>query len=351
MEKNIFIDLVAIHNCFYYKGNYDANNSDKEGYYTLRKTIITNFINIAHNNGINIYVFVDARYDTLYRDNIYNIKKLDILHIKDIFMISGDINDTKIFKFVTGKHFNKSMILYHSKPHTNGIKTIEFSPEKYILIDNFYNTIYKIFKYFSIKYDKELLNMNIKYNTREESIVEYRKYVDAHISNVIEAYGKYRDIINNYISERNSEDLSHYQMNMIDIKNHDKSKYSDDELYPYAAKFYTSKEDDISVIRQNFDLAWKHHYTNNKHHPEYWVCRSKLTGENIITRMDNASFAEMLYDWIAMSMNFKQRLYDWWFNNDGGRKEKNCLLSVEDVILLDKIITETKDLFDFRKTK
>lgn len=344
MKKNIFIDLMSMRDCFTYQGKFDLDKYDSR-YSSIRKVII-NFLNILHNNNANIYVYVDARVNCSTRDIIYQIHKLDMLHIKDSFIISGDINDIHIFKSISGKHFNKSVIAYSSKLHIKGIKLIEFNPFKYVLMDNFYKCIKNIFRYFSIPYDKELLNMDIKFDTKEESVIEYRKYVDNHIKNVIEAYTKYKDIINQYISDRNSSDLSHLR---IDIKNHDMSKYSTEELYPYAARFYTSKEDDISNIKKNFEQAWEHHYTHNKHHPEYWICRSKLTGKNIITRMDNASFAEMLYDWIAMSMAFNQRLYDWWFNNKGGRREKNSMLSVEDVILIDKIITDTQDIFDFRK--
>ena len=61
-----------------------------------------------------------------------------------------------------------------------------------------------------------------------------------------------------------------------DIMSHDDSKWSDEEFEAYRRKFYptaneTNVSDDTKALYDSeFAEAWKHHFTNNYHHPLYW---------------------------------------------------------------------------------
>ena len=69
------------------------------------------------------------------------------------------------------------------------------------------------------------------------------------------------------------------------------------------------------TVDKNFELAWKHHYENNPHHPEFWIDKGGV--------MTTRFFYEMILDWIAVSMYYKSSVNDWYFKNTSGRKEKS----------------------------
>lgn len=79
---------------------------------------------------------------------------------------------------------------------------------------------------------------------------------------------------------------------------HDKSKLSEPELSvfnkvtPKLAKL-TYGSDEYKEQLKEMDVALKHHYECNPHHPEHW--------ENGIKDMDLVCICEMLADWKAAS--------------------------------------------------
>ena len=186
--------------------------------------------------------------------------------------------------------------------------------------------------------------------TKEESIKEYIQYVDKHTELVRRAFNSYgNDLILKVFNNRDhvedeTEELLYHQVRAL-IELHDMSKYDTEELEAYAARFnpYEENTDDDETIKKNFKEAWKHHYTNNPHHPEFWS--TSICGKHVQAYMPNMYFVEMLCDWIAMSMNFKSSTYDWWFNDKGGKAEKSSMLSESDIKLIDRILMENK--FDF----
>lgn len=110
------------------------------------------------------------------------------------------------------------------------------------------------------------------------------------------------------------------------IREHDDSKFGEEEFEPYAKHFYD--DDDYSL---DFDLAWKHHWMNNEHHPEHWL------GED----MPLIYILEMLCDWGSFSIakkNFKE-LISYYYDEAKDDDEKNLSDNTKKIIeeILDKI--------------
>lgn len=191
--------------------------------------------------------------------------------------------------------------------------------------------------------------------TKEESIRDYKEYVDRHVSFVQKAFEDYgKDLIRKVVSSRTPRPYEDIDLENVYIKVaqlvqlHDKSKYEAEELDAYAARFnpYEENTDDATTIRNNFEIAWEHHYNHNPHHPEFWAVTA--CGKAISTHIPNAYFVEMLCDWIAMSMNFKSSTADWWFNDKGGKAEKYTMMPKSDIELIDEILKANP--FDFSNT-
>ena len=109
--------------------------------------------------------------------------------------------------------------------------------------------------------NQESLFLTENYNNivikKEEEQMEYTKN---HISNIIKVF----------------EDI---------LKNIDKFK----EHHSFSVN---EKEKEES--KEEFELAWKHHYTVNPHHPEYWI------KDGTPQPMPMKYIIEMACDWIAM---------------------------------------------------
>lgn len=83
------------------------------------------------------------------------------------------------------------------------------------------------------------------------------------------------------------------------IKNHDDSKFSEEEFVPYRQHFYPVDGEDVDPAA--FDRAWRTHYRRNDHHWQYWVDED---GDFISSySVDNkiCAYLEMVCDWQAMS--------------------------------------------------
>ena len=82
---------------------------------------------------------------------------------------------------------------------------------------------------------------------------------------------------------------------------HDISKFRPSEFIPYAKHFYNedgSKKQ--HVPDDDFDAAFLHHLSANKHHWQYWV---KIVNPNEMVALDmpEVYIREMVADWNAMS--------------------------------------------------
>ena len=134
---------------------------------------------------------------------------------------------------------------------------------------------------------------------------EYEEYLKQHINGVQKAYA----LIKNNLK------LSKVDLLELDniIKNHDMSKYEDEEFYPYLYHFYPSQAG--VDIEEEYDKAWNHHQKHNPHHWQYWILQ-KDSGEQKILDMPEKYVIEMICDWHSFSIkNPKSTAYQWWVDN------------------------------------
>lgn len=127
----------------------------------------------------------------------------------------------------------------------------------------------------------------------------YREYITEHISNVRIVYLKYGDKLCKILN------INPYIL-VDNINKHDHSKYSEEEFEGYRQYFHPCSDE--IPDEKIFELAWKHHYKNNPHHPEYWVDEINNTYKD----MEPIYIAEMLLDWEAMSMKFGGNTYEYY---------------------------------------
>lgn len=107
------------------------------------------------------------------------------------------------------------------------------------------------------------------------------------------------------------------------IAEHDESKFSEEEFEPYAQKWFGD-----GIKTPEYEEAWKHHWMNNEHHPEYWL------GED----MPYIYILEMLCDWGSFSIDKGDlsELSDFYYNKAKDDPEKN--LSEKTKTIIEEII-------------
>lgn len=173
--------------------------------------------------------------------------------------------------------------------------------------------------------------MSFVSNDNEISYMDskYYNYIKDHISNVNIAYIKVRDFLEaERLAFDDSEILSYDEVLKAffsivnDVRDHDLSKFGDEEFEPFRIHFYpTNKEKSMDsdiqrMFSLEFDNACKHHYRNNNHHPKYWV-----DDEGNNSDMPLYTILHMLIDWEAMSMVKGGSVLDYWKNNAKSEKE------------------------------
>lgn len=189
--------------------------------------------------------------------------------------------------------------------------------------------------------------MALMKNNEKQLDAEYRAYINNHILNVKRA----NELFGNKIAIEIFYNRKHSNTSIKEIMDglkeripvHDASKFSNEEFKPYRDKFFGNDRNSKSV-ENAFEKAWIHHYTINDHHPEFWTYK---LGKKIITAsMSNCAFAEMLIDWIAMSMANNSSLIDWWM--DSGKADKIKYFDQADMNFLDQFIIKYEDDFNFK---
>lgn len=186
------------------------------------------------------------------------------------------------------------------------------------------------------------------YKTIEESRTAYTDYVNAHINAIKDAFEIFANqLLMDILSSQNASDteilLGVYMARLEQsIEKHDESKFSEEEFEAYRARFYPCKQDKElpkQEIEEKFEKAWEHHYSENSHHPEYYY-----TMFNKPIKMRVSDLAEMVLDWIAVSMVHKSNVLDWWAS---GRKEKKKMLLNYQFEIVDSFLNQHKDQLDF----
>ena len=160
---------------------------------------------------------------------------------------------------------------------------------------------------------------------------EYMEYIKDHINNVHKAFenmykikDKFEDIDRDDISDAIE---SVKEKGIINI--HDESKYSDEEFDAYRRYFYSIDDKEKEESEEDFKLAWKHHYENNPHHPEYWI----KDGEPVDMKIEY--IVEMACDWIAMSYDKGGTALKYLEDN---REEKQKVMTENTMSILETIL-------------
>lgn len=168
-----------------------------------------------------------------------------------------------------------------------------------------------------------LLNM-INEGTKDYQ-KEYKEYVEAHKERV-EEFSK-------WLKENLPDLFENIDIDLFDemIRDHDESKFSEEEFEPYARKWHLD-----GIKAPEYKAAWKHHWMNNEHHPEYWL------GED----MPYIYILEMICDWGSFSIasgNMKE-LSEFYFNKAKDDPEKNLSDATKEII--EDIISQIDSIID-----
>ena len=132
---------------------------------------------------------------------------------------------------------------------------------------------------------------------------EYLDYIEEHVLNVQKAFEIANDKWKN--DSIIYDDWKWHELKGL-IECHDDCKLSEDEFVQYRKYFYPTDTEEhyansthgvpsTAFAQEGFDNAWEHHKANTRHHwetmPTHPIYRQIF-------------LAEMVLDWIAMSMKF-----------------------------------------------
>jgi hypothetical protein len=152
---------------------------------------------------------------------------------------------------------------------------------------------------------------------------ENKKYIEEHKANV----KKFAD----WLEARLPELFENIDLDLFHelIAEHDDSKFSEAEFEPYAQRWFGDGKKSIA-----YEEAWKHHWTNNEHHPEFWL------GED----MPYIYILEMLCDWGSFSIKSgdMNELSDFYYTKAQDDEEKN--LSDNTKIIIEEILEKINSI-------
>ena len=128
-----------------------------------------------------------------------------------------------------------------------------------------------------------------------------------HIKNVCNVFLK--------IIEHIELEMKYFDDIYFNICNHDKYKFSEEEMNPYTIFSWKMKNGEklTSSEQKEFDKAWKHHYTNETHHPE------RHGGDGVFSKVE---CVEIFCDLQAMSIEFNEGSCRKFFENEWTDKLK-----------------------------
>ena len=150
----------------------------------------------------------------------------------------------------------------------------------------------------------------------------YRKYIIEHVNNVQLAYDQYGATLCTLLGVNKTALASK-------IKDHDESKFSQDEFEQYRQYFFPNDGEEKN--KDLFTMGWLYHQNSNPHHPEFWMVRDGYNVKPI--DMPALYVAEMLLDWVAMGYKFNDTAYEY-YQREGNKKpfSDNTRKLVESVI-------------------
>lgn len=186
----------------------------------------------------------------------------------------------------------------------------------------------------------------------------YKHYIEEHKANVLKAGSYLIDRIKKLELFKDSTDELCAALE-AELKNHDNSKYSDEEFEPYRRHFNPTakekmEEDDIKELAdESFEKAWEHHYRNNDHHPYYWRYVTRDDSGNLVELespttvgcpMSILAILHMISDWSGMSLKFRNTYSPVsWYNSPASKNEREALNAKTKVLvknILEKVYGE-----------
>ena len=167
--------------------------------------------------------------------------------------------------------------------------------------------------------------LNMINESKTDYLEENEKYINEHKDNV----RQFAEWLRGRLPEI-FEDVDFDVFNEL-IQEHDDSKFSEEEFEPYAQKWFGNK-----IKTPEYEEAWKHHWTNNEHHPEFWL------GED----MPYIYILEMICDWGSFSIksgDFRE-LSKFYYEKAKDDEEKN--LSENTKIIIEEILEKINSILD-----
>jgi len=146
---------------------------------------------------------------------------------------------------------------------------------------------------------------------------QYNEYLEEHIGAVQKAA---QWMVDNLPS---ATELSNYdRVEFLNLtKEHDESKFSEEEYFAYGEYFYGTPDEDA------FNLAWLHHIHNNPHHWQHWVLVNDdgTVGDSckvVALEMPKFHALEMIADWWSFSWRSGNlpEVFDWY------ESHKDCII-------------------------
>lgn len=133
---------------------------------------------------------------------------------------------------------------------------------------------------------------------KEECVKEYTEYINTHIANVNKAWKNQVSKLTDDFIKENYNEISKL------IKDHDLSKYGDEEFPAYRANYFPVDEDEKKNNESDYEKAWEHHYKNNIHHWQHWLNKDNdlLPIEDL--NLVKEAYIEMICDWQGMGYVF-----------------------------------------------
>lgn len=117
------------------------------------------------------------------------------------------------------------------------------------------------------------------------------------------------------------------------IKNHDLSKWSDEEYKAYDKYFYGKEK--TQEVKDNFNYAWLHHIHQNPYHWQHWVLINDDNSEAHALEMPEEYVVEMFCDHAAFSFKAGKltEIEDWYKAHKATMiLHKNTKILYEDIL-------------------
>lgn len=197
-----------------------------------------------------------------------------------------------------------------------------------------------------------LYTINEEYSNLPENLLEftfpwqyrdYKRYTKQHVGNVRKGYNWLKKNLPQLFADKSKFQNDSLKTMQRTIRNHDKSKYSKEEMPAYDAHFYHKDKEKPG----EFQKAWNHHQKFNKHHWQYWLI-TKFDGSTEALDMPEENIIEMICDWWAFSWA-KDNLYEI-FNFYRDNKSK-MILSKATRAELERILSMMKKKIDEKEAE